>query len=53
MSTCPDGIRFSVLDRSRTREGEDAPQALRDTARLAREVEALGYHRFWAHRAPC
>ncbi|MET9675556.1 MsnO8 family LLM class oxidoreductase [Streptomyces sp. NPDC006482] len=47
MSTSLDGIRFSVLDRSRTREGEDAPQALRDTVRLAREVEALGYHRFW------
>ncbi|MER6997872.1 MsnO8 family LLM class oxidoreductase [Streptomyces sp. NPDC000410] len=39
--------RFSVLDRSRTREGHDGPQALRDTVRLAREVEALGYHRFW------
>ncbi|MFE9134675.1 MsnO8 family LLM class oxidoreductase [Streptomyces sp. NPDC007355] len=47
MSTFPDGIRFSVLDRSRTRVGEDAPQALRDTVRLAREIEALGYHRFW------
>ncbi|MFE6071650.1 LLM class flavin-dependent oxidoreductase [Streptomyces sp. NPDC056525] len=47
MSTFPGDIRFSVLDRSRTREGEDAPQALRDTVRLAREVEALGYHRFW------
>ncbi|MFF7774961.1 MsnO8 family LLM class oxidoreductase [Streptomyces tanashiensis] len=47
MGTFPDGIRFSVLDRSRTREGGDAPQALRDTVRLAREVEALGYHRFW------
>ncbi|WP_405860194.1 LLM class flavin-dependent oxidoreductase [Streptomyces sp. NBC_00090] len=47
MSTFLDGIRFSVLDRSRTRQGEDAPQALRDTVRLAREAEALGYHRFW------
>ncbi|MBB4986889.1 MULTISPECIES: MsnO8 family LLM class oxidoreductase [Streptomyces] len=47
MSTFLDGIRFSVLDRSRTREGEDAPQALRDTVRLAQEAEALGYHRFW------
>ncbi len=47
VSTFLDGIRFSVLDRSRTREGEDAPQALRDTVRLAQEVEALGYHRFW------
>ncbi|MEK9520737.1 MsnO8 family LLM class oxidoreductase [Streptomyces sp. NPDC087908] len=47
MSTFPGGVRFSVLDRSRTREGEDAPRALRDTVDLAREVEALGYHRFW------
>ncbi|WP_043476864.1 LLM class flavin-dependent oxidoreductase [Streptomyces collinus] len=39
--------RFSVLDRSRTREGHPAAQALRDTVALAREAEALGYHRFW------
>ncbi|GGV64878.1 methylene-tetrahydromethanopterin reductase [Streptomyces griseoloalbus] len=39
--------RFSVLDRSRTREGHSGPEALRDTVRLAREVERLGYHRFW------
>ncbi|MFI5669668.1 LLM class flavin-dependent oxidoreductase [Streptomyces sp. NPDC051704] len=39
--------RISVLDRSRTREGHTAPQALRDTVELARAVERLGYHRFW------
>ncbi|MFF1714107.1 LLM class flavin-dependent oxidoreductase [Streptomyces sp. NPDC058268] len=39
--------RFSVLDRSRTREGHDGPEALRDTVRLAQELEALGYHRLW------
>ncbi|MFE7814271.1 LLM class flavin-dependent oxidoreductase [Streptomyces sp. NPDC057433] len=39
--------RFSVLDRSRTREGHSGPEALRDTVRLARELEELGYHRFW------
>ncbi|MFH8435529.1 MsnO8 family LLM class oxidoreductase [Streptomyces sp. NPDC018007] len=39
--------RFSVLDRSRTREGHDASRALRDTVELAREAEALGFHRFW------
>jgi luciferase family oxidoreductase group 1 len=39
--------RFSVLDRSRTREGHTNAEALRDTVRFAREVEALGYHRFW------
>ncbi|MFC8266827.1 MsnO8 family LLM class oxidoreductase [Streptomyces cinereoruber] len=47
MSSFPGDVRFSVLDRSRTREGEDASRALRETVRLAREVEALGYHRFW------
>ncbi|GGZ08365.1 MsnO8 family LLM class oxidoreductase [Streptomyces nitrosporeus] len=40
-------LRFSFLDRSRTRQGHDAPQALRDTVALARTVEDLGYHRFW------
>ncbi|WP_316768661.1 LLM class flavin-dependent oxidoreductase [Streptomyces sasae] len=39
--------RFSVLDRSRTREGHAPGEALRDTVALAREVETLGYHRFW------
>lgn len=39
--------RFSVLDRSRTREGHDAAEALRDTVRLAQELEGLGYHRIW------
>ncbi|GAA5067307.1 LLM class flavin-dependent oxidoreductase [Streptomyces similanensis] len=39
--------RFSVLDRSRTREGRPAAEALRDTVELARAAEALGYHRFW------
>ncbi|MEV0318008.1 LLM class flavin-dependent oxidoreductase [Streptomyces sp. NPDC050658] len=47
MSSVIESTRFSVLDRSRTREGHDGPEALRDTVRLAREVEALGYHRFW------
>ncbi|XVQ10160.1 LLM class flavin-dependent oxidoreductase [Spirillospora sp. CA-255316] len=39
--------RFSILDRSRTREGEGHPQALRDTVEFARQAEAMGYHRFW------
>lgn len=38
---------FSVLDRSRTRRGQHASQALRDTVRFGREIEELGYHRFW------
>ncbi|MGW7454900.1 LLM class flavin-dependent oxidoreductase [Streptomyces sp. NPDC054787] len=38
---------LSILDRSRTRQGHSAPQALRDTVDLARAAEELGYHRFW------
>ncbi|MEW2517366.1 LLM class flavin-dependent oxidoreductase [Actinacidiphila alni] len=38
---------FSVLDRSRTRAGQDRPRALRDTVAFARRAEELGYHRFW------
>ncbi|UYQ65945.1 MsnO8 family LLM class oxidoreductase [Streptomyces peucetius] len=47
MSSVTASTRLSVLDRSRTREGYDAPAALRDTVSLARHAEALGYHRFW------
>ncbi|MEZ3177953.1 LLM class flavin-dependent oxidoreductase [Streptomyces pimonensis] len=47
MSSVIRSARFSVLDRSRIREGHTAPEALRDTVGLAREVERLGYHRFW------
>ncbi|CAL9656312.1 hypothetical protein SUDANB176_06805 [Streptomyces sp. enrichment culture] len=47
MSSLIASARFSVLDRSRIREGHTGPEALRDTVRLAREVERLGYHRFW------
>ncbi|WP_406084182.1 LLM class flavin-dependent oxidoreductase [Streptomyces virginiae] len=39
--------KLSILDRSRTRQGRPAPQALRDTVELARTAEELGYHRFW------
>ncbi|MFD9492867.1 LLM class flavin-dependent oxidoreductase [Streptomyces sp. NPDC060005] len=42
-----DEVRFSVLDRSRVREGHEPAEALRDSVRLARELERLGYHRFW------
>ncbi|MFF3846939.1 LLM class flavin-dependent oxidoreductase [Streptomyces sp. NPDC002328] len=47
MSSVIEGVRFSVLDRSRVREGRSAASALRDTVALAREAEALGFHRFW------
>ncbi|MER7739173.1 LLM class flavin-dependent oxidoreductase [Streptomyces sp. NPDC096538] len=47
MSSVIAATRFSVLDRSRVREGHTAPEALRDTVALAQEAERLGYHRFW------
>ncbi|MFF4836189.1 LLM class flavin-dependent oxidoreductase [Streptomyces sp. NPDC001315] len=47
MSSVIASARFSVLDRSRIREGRPAAEALRDTVRLAQELERLGYHRFW------
>ncbi|MFC8694597.1 MsnO8 family LLM class oxidoreductase [Streptomyces parvus] len=47
MSSVIASTRFSVLDRSRTREGHEVSRALRDTVDLAREAEALGFHRFW------
>ncbi|GAB2853190.1 LLM class flavin-dependent oxidoreductase [Streptomyces deserti] len=47
MSSVIATTRFSVLDRSRTREGHTHAEALRDTVRLAQELEELGYHRFW------
>ncbi|MFD5005773.1 LLM class flavin-dependent oxidoreductase [Streptomyces mutabilis] len=47
MSSVIASTRFSVLDRSRIREGNTAAEALRDTVELAREAERLGYHRFW------
>ncbi|CAM5579325.1 LLM class flavin-dependent oxidoreductase [Streptomyces aurantiogriseus] len=47
MSSAIASARFSVLDRSRIREGHTGAEALRDTVRLAQEVEQLGYHRFW------
>lgn len=47
MTSVIESTRFSVLDRSRTREGHEGPEALRDTVRLAQELERLGYHRLW------
>ncbi|MCX4766859.1 LLM class flavin-dependent oxidoreductase [Streptomyces sp. NBC_01275] len=47
MSSVIASARFSVLDRSRTREGHTGAEALRDTVRLAQEAERLGFHRFW------
>ncbi|MCX8999650.1 MsnO8 family LLM class oxidoreductase [Rhizobiaceae bacterium BDR2-2] len=39
--------RLSLLDKSPIRAGEDAAEALKQTVRLARRAEELGYHRFW------
>ncbi|WP_210592090.1 LLM class flavin-dependent oxidoreductase [Streptomyces sp. GESEQ-35] len=47
MSSLIASTRFSVLDRSRTREGGTNAEALRDTVRFARQLEELGYHRLW------
>ncbi|PWI13876.1 LLM class flavin-dependent oxidoreductase [Streptomyces sp. Act143] len=47
MSSVIAATRFSVLDRSRTREGHSNAEALRDTVRFAQQLEELGYHRFW------
>jgi len=40
-------IPLSVLDLVPIREGQDAGDALRDAAALARAAEREGYHRFW------
>lgn len=40
-------VKLSLLDRSRTRDGEDDAAALRQTIHRARAAEAAGYHRFW------
>ncbi len=40
-------IRLSALDQSPVTEGTSATDALAQTARLAQELETLGYHRFW------
>src|SRR5690242_4723978 len=40
-------IPFSVLDLSPIRQGHDASDAFRNTLDLARNVERLGYQRYW------
>lgn len=40
-------VPFSVLDLAPIVEGATAADAFRNTARLARHVEQLGYQRFW------
>lgn len=45
MTSAP--VRISLLDRSRTRAGEDPASAVRATVERAQRAEALGLHRFW------
>ncbi|MGO4130371.1 MsnO8 family LLM class oxidoreductase [Janibacter sp. RAF20_2_2] len=45
MTTLP--VLISLLDRSRTRAGEPAARALRDTVERARRAEELGFGRIW------
>lgn len=40
-------VLLSLLDRSRTREGEEHSAALHATVQRARRAEGLGLHRFW------
>lgn len=40
-------VRFSILDRSRVRQGQSHPAALRDTVEFARLADQWGFHRFW------
>ena len=40
-------VPLSVLDLAPIVEGEDAAQALRNSADLAQAAERLGYRRFW------
>lgn len=40
-------VLISLLDRSRTRAGEPAARALRDTVERARRAEELGFGRIW------
>lgn len=47
MTTAPQATRFSILDRSRVRQGQTPAEALRETVEFARLAEQWGYHRFW------
>jgi len=40
-------MKYSVLDLAPVPEGADAVQAMKNTGDLARQAEALGYHRYW------
>ena len=40
-------MRLSVLDQSTASQGKTQDTAIRETLELARQCDALGYHRFW------
>ena len=40
-------LRLGVLDQSPVAEGSSPAEALRNTLDLARQADALGYHRYW------
>ena len=40
-------IKLSALDQSPIGENSNAKEALKNTITLAKELEKLGYHRFW------
>jgi len=43
----PRSMKLSVLDQSPIISGHSAAQAVGETLKLARRVDALGYHRYW------
>ncbi|MEU0539514.1 MsnO8 family LLM class oxidoreductase [Nocardia sp. NPDC005978] len=47
MTSALSDTRFSILDRSRVRAGQQPAAALRETVEFARLAEQWGYHRFW------
>ncbi|WP_067699624.1 LLM class flavin-dependent oxidoreductase [Nocardia jejuensis] len=47
MSSALQAIPFSILDRSRVRQGQSHSDALRETVEFARLAQDWGYHRFW------
>ncbi|APE34311.1 methylene-tetrahydromethanopterin reductase [Nocardia mangyaensis] len=47
MTATLDTVRFSILDRSRVRRGQDHADALRETVEFATLAQRWGFHRFW------
>lgn len=47
MTSALSATRFSILDRSRVRDGQPPAAALRESVEFARLAEEWGYHRFW------